>query len=154
MRDDGRRVVKIADQLAIRALATDGATLDGDVIRAGIAQLGAILGDALLMSGATEAEVTFGLEVDADLGAVVVTPADDALLEVTFEWDTDELVLMWDDEELDELDDETDVPYGFGFDEDAEDIEYDDEDDDLDDYEGDAEDDGDLDDEDYDDDEE
>lgn len=133
MRDDGRRVVRIADQLAIRALATDGATIDGDVIRAGIAQLGAILGDALLMSGATEAEVTFGLEVDADLGAVVVTPADDALLEVTFEWDTEELVLMWDDEEVDDLDEEADVPYGFGFDEDAEDIEYDEDDDDLDD---------------------
>ncbi|MEX1280035.1 MAG: CU044_2847 family protein [Acidimicrobiia bacterium] len=131
MRDDGRRVVKVADQLAIRALATDGATLDGDVIRAGIAQLGAILGDALLMSGATEAEVTFGLEVDADLGAVVVVPADDALLEVTLEWDTDDLVLMWeDDEEIDDLDDDADLPYGFGFDEDAEDIEFDEDDED------------------------
>jgi hypothetical protein len=145
MRDDGRRVVKVADQLAIRALATDGATLDGDVIRAGIAQLGAILGDALLMSGATEAEVTFGLEVDADLGAVVVVPADDALLEVTLEWDTDDLVLMWeDDEEIDDLDDEADLPYGFGFDEDAEDIEFD-EDDDEDDDEDYDDDDGDYD---------
>lgn len=100
---DDRRVVKIADQLAVRALATDGATLDGDVIRAGMAQIGDIFGEAMVMTGATEASIAFGLEVDADLGALVVTRAGKGLIDVTLGWDVDEFLFLWEDEEDPEL---------------------------------------------------
>lgn len=96
--DDDRRVVKIADQLAVQALATDGATLEPDVIRAGMAQLGDVFGESLVMSGATEAQMSFGVDVDADLGALVVTRAGDGLLEVTLRWDVDDFVFLWDED--------------------------------------------------------
>jgi hypothetical protein len=96
--DDDRRVVKIADQLAVQALATDGATLEPDVIRAGMAQLGDIFGESLVMSGATEAHMSFGVDVDADLGALVVTRAGEGLLEVTLQWDVDDFVFLWDED--------------------------------------------------------
>ncbi len=135
--DDGRRVVQVADQLAVRALATDGATLEPDVIAAGMAQVGEVLGESLAMSGATEATIGFGIDVDADLGALVLTPPGQGLLEVTLRWDVDDFVFLWDedpelieslmdDDEDDEDDDEEDFE-DFG-DPDADEYEYDDDD--------------------------
>lgn len=142
--DDDRRVVKVADQLAVRALATDGATLEPDVIAAGMAQLGEVFGESLAMSGATEAHMAFGVDIDADLGALVVTPSGEGLIEVALKWDVDDFVFLWDeDPELiesfmeDEDDDELEEFEDFGdpdadeddFDEDDDDEEYDFEDD-------------------------
>lgn len=139
MGDDGRRVVRIADQLAIRALATDGATLEPDVIAAGMAQIGEVFGESLVMSGATEAHIGFGLEVDADLGALVMTRPGEGLIEVTLHWDVDDFVFLWDeDPELieslmdddDEDDDEPEAFEDFGDPDEDDDYEYDEDDED------------------------
>jgi hypothetical protein len=130
--DDGRRVLRIADQLAIRALATDGAALEPDVIAAGMSQIGEIFGESLAMSGATEAHIGFGLEVDADLGALVMTRSGEGLIDVTLQWDVDDFVFLWDEdpeliEALMDDDDDDDEPEDFedfGDPDDDEDYEY------------------------------
>jgi hypothetical protein len=134
--DDGRRVLRVADQLAIKALATDGAALEPDVIAAGMSQIGEIFGESLAMSGATEARIGFGLEVDADLGALVMTRSGEGLIDVTLQWDVDDFVFLWDEdpELIDSLmdDDDPEDFEDFGDPDDDEDYEYveDDEDDD------------------------
>ena len=117
---DDRRVIKIADQLAIRAQAADGAALDADVIRAGLAQLGEILGDGLAMSGADEAAVSFGLDVDADLGALVITRDGKGVIDAFLAWSGGDVVFLLDEEGEEDDEDVDPGDVEFEFDEDDE----------------------------------
>ena len=131
MDEDSIGIVRIAEQLAIVAIGVegDGTSLDGDVIRAGMAQLGELLGDSLALSGASTASATFGLDVDVSLGAVVVTAEGAGVLTVTLTWDTEEVLFdLFDDEDLsefetgfDDVDNEDDEDDEYEFDEVAED---------------------------------